>query len=95
MKINREDVEKVGHLARLDLTAAEVAAITGQMDAILAYVEKLDQLDTSHIIPTAHAVPLENAFRGDDVRPSLGASQALAAAPDCVGEFFRVPKVIE
>ncbi len=95
MKINRENVEKVGLLARLDLSGDEVATITGQMDAILAYVEKLDLLDTSQIIPTAHAVPLENAFRGDDVRPSLGASQALAAAPDSVGDFFRVPKVIE
>jgi len=95
MKINREDVKKVGLLARLDLSGEEVATITGQMDAILAYVEKLDLLDTSHIIPTSHAVPLENAFRDDDVRPSLGAAQALAAAPDCVGDFFRVPKVIE
>lgn len=95
MKITREDVVKVGELARLKLEDEEVATFTGQMDAILAYVEKLNELDTTGIIPTAHAVPLENAFREDKVRPSIGADSALAAAPDRIGDFFRVPKVIE
>jgi aspartyl-tRNA(Asn)/glutamyl-tRNA(Gln) amidotransferase subunit C len=95
MKITREDVIKVGELARLKLDDEEVATFTGQMDAILAYVGKLNELDTSGITPTAHAVPLENAFRNDEVRPSIGADSALAAAPDRIEDFFRVPKVIE
>lgn len=95
MKISREDVIKVGELARLKLDDQEVDTFTGQMDAILAYVEKLNELDTEAIVPTAHAVPLENAFRDDEVRPSIGAGNALAAAPDRVEDFFRVPKVIE
>jgi aspartyl-tRNA(Asn)/glutamyl-tRNA(Gln) amidotransferase subunit C len=95
MKITREDVVKVGQLARLELNDEEVTTFTGQMDAILAYVDKLNELETGHIIPTAHAVPLENAFRDDVTRPSLGADLALAAAPDRADDFFRVPKVIE
>ena len=95
MKITRDEVEKVAILARLELSAAETEMFTGQMDAILAYVEKLNELDTAGIIPTAHAVPMENAFRPDEVRPSIGTDNALANAPDRVGDFFRVPKVIE
>jgi aspartyl-tRNA(Asn)/glutamyl-tRNA(Gln) amidotransferase subunit C len=95
MKISKEDVEKVAQLARLTLSAAEIDTFTGQMDGILSYVEKLDELDTTRIIPTAHAVPLENAFREDIVTTSLGTENVLSAAPDRTGDFFRVPKVIE
>ena len=95
MRISRDDVLHVARLARLDLGEAEVDTFTGQMDAILAYVEKLNELDTAGIVPTSHAVPVENAFREDVVRPSLGVDHALANAPDRVEDFFRVPKVIE
>lgn len=95
MKISQEEVEHVARLARLELTAHEAATFTGQMDAILAYVEKLNELDTANIVPTAHAVPMENAFRDDEVRPSLGTDIALANAPERVEGFFRVPRVIE
>ncbi|GAM09178.1 aspartyl/glutamyl-tRNA(Asn/Gln) amidotransferase subunit C [Geobacter sp. OR-1] len=95
MKISREDVEKVAVLARLELSSDEISALTGQMDAILSYVDKLNELETDHIVPTAHAVPLENAFRVDEIRPSIGAENALFSAPDRVNDFFRVPKVIE
>lgn len=95
MKISREVVEHVGKLARLDLSEQEVDTFTGQMDAMLAYVEKLNELDTTNVSPTAHAVPMENAFREDVTSPSLAVDLSLAAAPDRVGDFFRVPKVIE
>jgi len=95
MKISREQVEHVAVLARLELTPEEIDTFTGQMDAILAYVEKLNELDTSGIVPTAHAVPMENAFRTDEVKPSIGAESALGNAPGRVEDFFRVPKVIE
>lgn len=95
MKISREDVEKVGHLARLELTPDDVSKFTLQMNSILSYVEKLNELETGSILPTSHAVPLENAFRNDDPVQSIGAENALASAPDRVEDFFRVPKVIE
>ena len=95
MKITKAEVDAVALLARLELTPEESETFTGQMDAILAYVEKLNELDTSGIVPTSHAVPVENAFRADAVCPSIGVENALANAPDRVEGFFRVPKVIE
>jgi aspartyl-tRNA(Asn)/glutamyl-tRNA(Gln) amidotransferase subunit C len=95
MKITPEEVEHVARLARLALSPEEINTFTGQMDAILAYVETLNQLDTGGIVPTSHAVPVENAFRDDTVRPSIGVDNALANAPDRVEDFYRVPKVIE
>jgi aspartyl-tRNA(Asn)/glutamyl-tRNA(Gln) amidotransferase subunit C len=95
MKITVAEVEHVAKLARLELTEAEKATFTGQMDAILAYVDKLNELNTDGIIPTAHAVPMENAFRNDAAAPSIGIDKALGNAPDRVESFFRVPKVIE
>ena len=95
MKITRAEVEHVARLARLGLSDEEQETFTGQMDAILAYVDKLNELDTSGIVPTAHAVPMENAFRDDEMTPSIGIDNALANAPDRVESFFRVPKVIE
>ena len=95
MKITRAEVEHVAKLARLELSDEEKETFTGQMDAILAYVDKLNELDTSGIIPTAHAVPMENSFRDDMEAPSIGVENAMANAPDRVDGFFRVPKVIE
>lgn len=95
MKITREQVQHVATLARLSLSDDEVAQFTGQMGDILAYVEKLNELNTDGIVPTSHAVPMENAFRDDVVRPSIGVENALANAPDRIADFFRVPKVIE
>jgi aspartyl-tRNA(Asn)/glutamyl-tRNA(Gln) amidotransferase subunit C len=95
MKITRKEVDHVARLARLELTEAEKETFTGQMDAILAYVDKLNELDTAGIIPTSHAVPMENAFREDEVTPSIGTDKALLNAPDRSESFFRVPQVIE
>ena len=95
MKITRAEVEHVARLARLELSEQEQVTFTGQMDAILAYVDKLNELDTAGIVPTAHAVPMENSFRDDEPAPCLGIDNALANAPDRVEGFFRVPKVIE
>jgi aspartyl-tRNA(Asn)/glutamyl-tRNA(Gln) amidotransferase subunit C len=95
MKITRVEVEHVARLARLDLSELELDTFTVQMDAILAYVEKLNSLDTEGIIPTSHAVPMENAFREDVLVPALGVEHALVNAPNHAENFFRVPKVIE
>ncbi|MEJ2201071.1 MAG: Asp-tRNA(Asn)/Glu-tRNA(Gln) amidotransferase subunit GatC [Desulfuromonadaceae bacterium] len=95
MKITRAEVEHVARLARLALQDAELEALTGQMDAILGYVEQLNELDTDGILPTSHAVPMENAFRPDLIKPSIGVAKALQNAPDASNDCFRVPKVIE
>jgi aspartyl-tRNA(Asn)/glutamyl-tRNA(Gln) amidotransferase subunit C len=95
MKISRNEVQHVARLARLALDDAELDALTGEMDAILAYVDQLSRLQTDGITPTAHAVPMANAFRTDEVRFYFTPEQSLsnAPAPDPAG--FRVPRVIE
>ncbi|HJV34405.1 Asp-tRNA(Asn)/Glu-tRNA(Gln) amidotransferase subunit GatC [Geomonas sp.] len=95
MKITRAEVEHVARLARLELSDPELDTFTAQMDSILAYVEKLNALDTEGIVPTSHAVPMENAFRPDTLKESIGVDAALANAPKHTESFFRVPKVIE
>jgi len=95
MNISVADVEHVARLARLELSEEEKKLFAGQMGAILGYVEKLKELNTDGILPTSHAVPMENAFREDVACPAIGIESALANAPDRVESFFRVPKVIE
>ena len=95
MKITRAEVEHVGRLARLALTDEELDSLTNEMDAILDYVEQLKSLDTDGIVPTAHAVPMENAFRPDVIKPSFTPEQALCNAPDAAESAFRVRRVIE
>lgn len=95
MNISVADVEHVARLARLELSVEEKKLFAGQMGAILGYVEKLKELNTDGILPTSHAVPMENAFRADVACPAIGIESALANAPDRVESFFRVPKVIE
>ncbi|WP_448875141.1 Asp-tRNA(Asn)/Glu-tRNA(Gln) amidotransferase subunit GatC [Desulfobulbus propionicus] len=94
MKITREEVQHVARLARLELSEAEVDRMTGQLDAILSYVAKLDQLDTSGVPVTTHTQAVVNAFREDEVRPSLDRELVLKNAPDHNGEAFVVPRVI-
>jgi aspartyl-tRNA(Asn)/glutamyl-tRNA(Gln) amidotransferase subunit C len=95
MKITREEVEHVARLSRLALEATEIDNLTGQMDQLLGYVEKLNELNTEGIVPTAHAVPMENAFRADEIKPSIGLERALQNAPRSEEGCFVVPKVIE
>jgi len=93
--IQRKDVEHVARLARLALTDAEIERMREQLNGILAYIEKLNELDTSDVEPTSHAVPLVNVMRDDEAGPCLPREEALANAPDRAGEFFRVPRIIE
>jgi aspartyl-tRNA(Asn)/glutamyl-tRNA(Gln) amidotransferase subunit C len=95
MKITRTEVEHVSRLARLALSEEELDSLTGEMDAILGYVEQLATLDTEGIVPTAHAVPMENAFRPDEVKVGFTPEQALSNAPDAAESAFRVRRVIE
>jgi aspartyl-tRNA(Asn)/glutamyl-tRNA(Gln) amidotransferase subunit C len=93
--ISREEVQHVARLARLHLTDEEAERMREQLDAILAYIDKLRELDVEDVEPTAHAVPLVNVMRDDVLVPCLPQEQALANAPDRAGEFFRVPRIIE
>ena len=93
--ISREEVQHVARLARLALTDEELERMREQLDAILAYIDKLRELDVEGVEPTSHAVPLVNVMRDDDIAPSLSQEAALANAPDRAGEFFRVPRIIE
>ena len=93
--ISREEVRHVARLARLSLTDEELERMREQLDAILAYIDKLRELDVEGVEPTAHAVPLVNVMRDDALAPCLPQEQALANAPDRAGEFFRVPRIIE
>jgi aspartyl-tRNA(Asn)/glutamyl-tRNA(Gln) amidotransferase subunit C len=93
--ISREEVQHVARLARLHLTDEELERMRQQLDAILAYIDKLRELDVEGVEPTAHAVPLVNVMRADELAPSLSQDAALANAPDRAEEFFRVPRIIE
>lgn len=95
MKITKEEVAHVAHLARLEFKEAEMEKFTSQLNDILLYMEKLNSVDTTGIEPMTHATVLHNAFRQDVVRESLPNEASLANAPDPKGEFFRVPKVID
>ncbi|MGA1845236.1 MAG: Asp-tRNA(Asn)/Glu-tRNA(Gln) amidotransferase subunit GatC [bacterium] len=94
-KITRKQVEYVAHLAYLELSEEEKELFTHQLDSILAYMDKLNQLDTTGIEPTSHVLPMTNVFREDEVQDSLPLEDALANAPDRKDGFFRVPRVIE
>ena len=94
MNITREEVEHVANLARLNLSEEELARMTGQLDTILSYVAKLDELDTEGVAPTTHAFSIQNAFREDEVQPSLPREEALANGPRQNEEVFIVPKII-
>lgn len=93
-KINRSEVEHVAELARLHLTEDEVEQYTGQLDAILNYMEKLNTLDTTDVVPTAHVIDMDNVVREDQVTPSLTVEEALANAPAKTRGFFRVPRIL-
>lgn len=93
--ISKQDVEKVAKLARLQLSEAEIEQFTGQLGAILEYVEKMKELDTDNVEPLAHCLPVSNVFRADEVKESLGTEKTLTNAPDRDGEFFKVPKILD
>jgi aspartyl-tRNA(Asn)/glutamyl-tRNA(Gln) amidotransferase subunit C len=94
MALTPETVRQVAHLARLTLADAEVDLFTRQLNDILNYVEKLNELDTTDVLPMAHVLELNNAFREDTVTDSLPLEEALANAPDRQRNSFTVPKII-
>lgn len=94
MALTREEVLHVANLARLSLNPGEVDLFTRQLNDILAYVEKLQEVDTTGVPPMAHAVPVWNVFREDQVTPGLSREESLANAPAQEEGTFVVPRVI-
>ena len=89
------DIKYVAHLARLALTPDEESKFGAQLATVLGYVEKLKEVDVSGVEPTAHAFPLVNVTRPDEVCPSLSNEEALSNAPAHANGLFMVPKIVE
>ena len=92
--ITIDDARHVARLARLALDESRLQRLTGQLESILEYVNKLQQVNTAGVEPLAHALPLHNVFREDVVEPSLPLDKVLQNAPESEGPFFKVPKVL-
>lgn len=95
MSITVKDVEHVAKLARLELSEDEKTMFTEQLNAILQYAEQLNKLDTEHVPPTSHAMPLSNVLREDVARSSLPIEKVMLNAPDEEDGQFKVPAVLE
>jgi aspartyl-tRNA(Asn)/glutamyl-tRNA(Gln) amidotransferase subunit C len=94
MKITIEEVEHVARLARLEIGSEEKENLTEQMNRILLYMEKLNELDTAGVDPTSHVIDLHNAFRVDAVEQSFPRKQILDNAPEANEAEFIVPRII-
>ena len=94
VKITKDQVEYVAHLARLEFGEQEKEKFTTQLNNILLYMEKLNEVDTTGVEPETHAIAIQNAFREDVVRESLPPELSLANAPAESGNSYRVPKVL-
>jgi aspartyl-tRNA(Asn)/glutamyl-tRNA(Gln) amidotransferase subunit C len=95
MKLTREEVQLIAILARLRLTAEEEEHLTEQLDRILQYMDKLNQVDTSKVEPLAHVIDIVNGFREDRVTNPPNTDAVLGNAPAKARTFFQVPKIIE
>ena len=95
MSLTPEQVRHIARLARLGIEDAEVGRFAGQLSEILDYFERLSQVDTENVPPTAHTLPIHNVFRDDETAPALTAGEALANAPQSEDGFFRVRAVLD
>jgi aspartyl-tRNA(Asn)/glutamyl-tRNA(Gln) amidotransferase subunit C len=94
-KIDEAMVRHIGRLARLNLSDEEVARFGAQLESVLAYMDKLSEVDTTGVEPTAHPLPVCNVFREDAPAEPIGVDRALANAPMKETPYFRVPKVLD
>lgn len=94
MKVTKETLENVAVLSRLSVPVDRADMYIKQMDDILTYMDNLSVLDTTNVKPTTYALPMQNVFREDEVRPSLDREAALANAPLKEDGYFKVPRVL-
>ena len=92
--LSADQVRHVARLARLALPEEKLARYAGQLESILHYIDKINQVDTSGVEPMAHALPVKNVLRPDVVEPAMPLEKTLQNAPETDGPFFKVPKVI-
>ena len=95
MSVTKKDVEYIAELARLKLNEEEIEKYTVQLNEIITYVEKLNEIDTTNVEPLSHPVEGSNVFREDVVKPSIDREIAFRNAPDRSELFFKVPKVLD
>ena len=95
MNVTEQDLTTTAHLSRLAIPAEEKKEALKSLGDFLSYVENLSSVDTENIQPTTYALPIENVFRADEVRPSLSNEAALSNAPLQEDGYFKVPKVLE
>jgi aspartyl-tRNA(Asn)/glutamyl-tRNA(Gln) amidotransferase subunit C len=93
-RMTPEEVRELALLSRLALSDQEVTRMTGDLGAILTYVDALRELDTTGVEPMTHAVPFDCPLRDDQVQPSLPVDEALANAPRREAHFFQVPRIV-
>ena len=93
--IDQKTVEDVVHLARIDLQSKELERLSGQLEHIIGFIDKLKQANVDNVLPTSHLIAVSNVLREDSLKESLSQDKALANAPSKKRSFFAVPKVIE
>ena len=93
--LDLKTVQQVAALARIHLNEKELATFTGQLDKILTHFQNLQKVNTDHVEPTSHVLPLQNVFRQDRVEPSLPREEVVKMAPARQGPFVKVRRVIE
>jgi aspartyl-tRNA(Asn)/glutamyl-tRNA(Gln) amidotransferase subunit C len=95
MAIDKELIRKMAHLARLDFNEQDEKKMVDSLNQILDWVDKLNELDTTHVEPLIHLSEEVNVLRKDEAQPPLEREKGLLNAPKRDGEYFRVPKVLE
>ena len=95
MSVTKKDVEHVAKLARLEFSEQEKEKLAKELNTILEYIEKLNELDTANVKPLSHVIELTNVMREDKVQSSIPKEDALQNAPSKNEKFFKVPKVIK
>ena len=92
--ISKEEVKHIAELAHLKLAEEEVELLSEQLSDILDYINKLNELDTEDVVPTAYTIPMNNVLREDKVEPSMERDRVLSNAPDKDEQQFKVPRII-
>lgn len=95
MSVTKKEVEKIAELAKLKFSESELENFTHQMNDILKYMDKLNELDTDNVEPLAHPVEGTNVFREDELKSSISTEDALKNSPMADEKYFKVPKVIQ
>ncbi|WP_417898187.1 Asp-tRNA(Asn)/Glu-tRNA(Gln) amidotransferase subunit GatC [Bacillus haimaensis] len=94
-RISEDQVKHVAHLARLAISEEEAVMFTSQLDAIITFAEQLNELDTDHVAPTTHVLPMKNVMREDIAKEGLPVDEVLKNAPDHKNGQIRVPTILE